>query len=82
MLKKIAKGIWTFSLEKGWKWVWSKTTIDEKVEAAVEEIDRRFDNVKTEMKDVADAAKEVGNQIGDVADAVAGKKRRGRPKKK
>ena len=48
----------------------------------MEEIDRRFDNVKTEMKDVVDATKEVGSQIGDVADAVAGKKRRGRPKKK
>jgi|TARA_R100000479_G_scaffold70976_1_gene34403 prefoldin subunit 5 len=82
MLKKIAKGVWTFSLEKGWNWVWSKTTVDEKVEAAVEEAGKRIKAMKEEAKDVAKAVKEVGNQIGDVADAAAGKKRRGRPKSK
>ena len=82
IFKKILKGVWTFSLEKGWNWVWSKTTIDEKVEAAVEEAGRRFDNVKQEAKDVIEAVKEVGNQIEDVAEAASGKKRRGRPKKK
>lgn len=82
MLKKIANGVWTFSLKKGWDWVWSKTTIDEKVEAVVEEAGERLDAMKQEVKDVAKAVKEVGNQIGDVADAAAGKKRRGRPKKK
>ena len=35
-----------------------------------------------EIKDVVDAAKEVGNQIGDVGAAVKGKKRQGRKKKK
>ena len=38
---------------------------------------------KEELKDVADAAKELGNQIGDVGAAAKGKTRRGRkPKKK
>ena len=34
--------------------------------------------VKKELKDVADAAKEVINQAGDVVDAAKGKKRKGR----
>ena len=36
---------------------------------------------RQELADVADAIKEVGNQIGDLDDAATGKKRRGRPKK-
>ena len=39
-------------------------------------------NVKKELKDVVDAAKEVGNQVGDVAKAAKGRKRQGRRKKK
>ncbi len=82
MLKKIAKGIWTFSLEKGWNWVWSKTTIDEKVESALDEAAERFDNIKKETKDVIKAVEEVASQAADIVDAAKGKKRRGRPKKK
>ena len=62
--------------------------IPDEVEAAVEEIKkaaleakRRGKNVKTELKDVIAAAKELGNQMGDVGAAVKGKKRQGRKKK-
>ena len=65
-----------------------KDFIPDEVEAAVEEIKkaaleakRRGKNVKTELKDVIAAAKEVGNQMGDVGAAVKGKKRQGRKKK-
>lgn len=64
-----------------WDWVFSKTTIDEKVIATVEETKKRVKAVKEEIKDVADAVKEVGNQAGDIADAVKGKARKGRKKK-
>jgi len=82
MLKKIGKAIWTFSLEKGWNWVWAQTTIDEKAAEVVDEAGRRIKNIKQEAKDVVKAVKEVGNQVEDVVEAAAGKKRRGRPKKK
>lgn len=66
-----------------------KDFIPDEVEAAVEEIKkaaleakRRGKNVKTELKDVIAAAKELGNQMGDVGAAVKGKKRQGRKKKK
>ena len=42
------------------------------------EIKRRFKLVLVELKDVFKATKEVGNQIGDIGDAVKGKKRKGR----
>tara|TARA_B100001939_G_scaffold17936_1_gene14925 strand:+ start:503 stop:793 length:291 start_codon:yes stop_codon:yes gene_type:complete len=65
-----------------------KDFIPDEVEAAVEEIKkaaleakRRGKNVKTELKDVIAAAKELGNQMGDVGAAVKGKKRQGRKKK-
>ena len=43
---------------------------------------KTIENVKKELKDVVDAAKEVCNQIGDVGAAAKGKKRQGRRKKK
>ncbi len=64
-----------------WDWVFSKTTIDEKVVATVKETKKRVKAVKEEIKDVAEAVKEVGNQAGDIADAVKGKARKGRKKK-
>ena len=83
MFKKILSGIWNFSLKKGWNWVWSKTDIDEKAVATVKEIKKRYKLTAQELADVADAIKEVGNQIGDLDDAATGKKRRGRkPKSK
>ena len=39
-------------------------------------------NVKEELKDVVVAAKELGNQVGDIAKAAKGKKRQGRKSKK
>ena len=68
-------------LKKFWDWVFSQTTIDEKVVAAAKEVKRRADLVNQEVKDVKKAIKEVGKQIGDVADAVEGKPRKGRKKK-
>lgn len=68
-------------LKKFWDWVLGKTTIDEKVIAAAKEVKRRADLVNQEVKDVKKAVKEVGKQIGDVADAAEGKPRKGRKKK-
>jgi len=42
------------------------------------EVKRRFKLILVELKDVFVATKEVGNQIGDIGDAVKGKKRKGR----
>jgi|TARA_R110000822_G_scaffold99772_1_gene224824 hypothetical protein len=54
----------------------------EDVKAAAIEAKRRVKNVKEELKDVVVAAKELGNQVGDVAKAAKGKKRQGRKSKK
>jgi t-SNARE complex subunit (syntaxin) len=68
-------------LKKLWDWLLNQTTLDEKISEIVEEVGERIDRVKEEVADVVQSAKEVGNQISDVKDAVKGKKRRGRPKK-
>ncbi len=65
-------------VKNAWIWVWGKTEIDEKAVAAAEELKRRLKNVKQELKDVGEAIKEVNNQLGDVGDAAAGQKRKGR----
>ena len=54
----------------------------EDVKDAAKEVKRRAKNVKNELKDVVEAAKELGNQMGDVSSAVKGKKRQGRKNKK
>lgn len=54
----------------------------EDVKKHAKEVKRRAKNVKEELKDVVAAAKELGNQIGDVAQAAKGKKRQGRKNKK
>jgi ferritin-like protein len=51
-------------------------------EEAAAEIKQRAQTVVQEMKDVGAAVKEVGNQIGDIPAAVAGKTRTGRKPKK
>ena len=51
-------------------------------EEAAAEIKQRAQTVVQEMKDVGAAVKEVGNQIGDIPSAVAGKTRTGRKPKK
>lgn len=50
----------------------------EDVKEVVKETKRRAKRVKQELKDVADATKEVLNQAADVAAAAKGKTRRGR----
>ena len=61
-----------------WVNLWSKTTIDEKAIETMAEIQKRYKLTAAELKDVAKAIKEVGNQIGDIDDAIAGKARKGR----
>ena len=64
---KLTKQYW----KNMWSALWSKTTIDEKAIATAEEVN-----------DVGGALKEVGNQVGDIADAVKGKSRKGRKRAK
>jgi|SRR5210317_760263 len=58
----------------------AKDTTD-KINSILDEAEARIAEVVTESKDVAKAIKEVGNQIGDIPKAAAGKKRAGRKKK-
>jgi len=61
-----------------WNYLWSKTTVDEKTIATVKEIKKRYKLTTDELKDVAKAIKEVGNQIDDIPNALKGKARKGR----
>ena len=65
-----------------WNLLWSKTNIDEKAIATVKEIKKRYKLTTQELSDVAKAIKEVGNQLGDIDDAIKGKARKGRKTKK
>jgi hypothetical protein len=76
MIGKIKKFV-----KNAWIWVWGKTEIDEKAIATLGEIQRRYKLTAAELKDVAKAIKEVGNQIGDIDNALAGKARKGRKNK-
>ena len=58
-----------------WALLWSKTEIDEKAIAALDEIKRRYKLTSDEVADVVKAVKEVGNQVGDISGALKGKKR-------
>ena len=57
-----------------------KDMIADAAEDAVAEIKERAKTVVQEIKDVGAAVKEVGNQLGDVPSAIAGKTRTGRKK--
>ena len=81
MFKKIIHVLWTFSLQDYWRAIWSKTSVDEKAIATVKEVKKRFKLTADELADVGRAIKEVGNQLGDIDDAVKGKARKGRKKK-
>tara|TARA_R100000654_G_scaffold478_3_gene1725 strand:- start:2915 stop:3154 length:240 start_codon:yes stop_codon:yes gene_type:complete len=70
LIKKFVKDVWSY--------LWSKTTVDEKAIATVKEIKKRYKLTAEELADVAKAIKEVGNQLGDIDDAIAGKARKGR----
>lgn len=74
---KLTKQYW----KDMWSALWSKTTADEKAIATVKEIKKRFKLTTDELSDVAKAIKEVGNQLGDIEEAVKGKPRKGRKKK-
>jgi hypothetical protein len=75
---KLTKQYW----KDMWNYVWSKTSVDEKAIATIKEIKKRYKLTAQELKDVADAVKEVGNQLGDIDDALKGKARKGRKTKK
>ncbi len=65
-----------------WNLLWSKTNVDEKAIATVKEIKKRYKLTAQELSDVASAIKEVGNQLGDIDDALKGEARKGRKLKK
>lgn len=65
-------------VKDGWNWLLGKTTVDEKAIAAVKEIKRRYKLTTEELRDVAKAIKEVGNQVGDIDNALKGEERKGR----
>jgi len=73
MFKKVLLAVWTFSLEKGYNLLLSKTTLDEKAIEVIDEIQVRSIRVKEELKDVVDAVKGV---------PVKSKKRYYKPKAK
>jgi hypothetical protein len=81
MLKRLINIIWTYSLQDYWNTIWSKTSVDEKAIATVKEVKKRFKLTASELADVGRAIKEVGNQLGDIDDAIKGKARKGRKKK-
>jgi len=61
-----------------WKALWSKTTVDEKAIATIKEVKKRAKLTTQELQDVVKAFKEVGNQIGDIDNALKGEARKGR----
>ena len=72
-------------LKRFWNWLLSKTTLDEKVEAKVEEVKEDIKEVRARAKRVAEetmdvvaAVKEVVEQSKDLVKASKGKPRRGR----
>ena len=75
---KLTKEYW----KDMWNYIWSKTSVDEKAIATIKEIKKRYKLTAQELKDVADAVKEVGNQLGDIDNALKGKARKGRKTKK
>ena len=59
-----------------------KDFIADSVEDIATEIKERAKRVAQEIEDVSIAVKEVGNQLGDIPNAVSGKSRAGRKNKK
>ena len=74
MIKKLLYSIWTFSLQKGWNFIWSKTSVDEEAIRVAKELQARAEAAAEELVEVKDAIIEVGDQIEDVASAIKGKK--------
>ena len=75
---KLTKQYW----KDMWNLLWSKTSIDEKAISTVKEIKKRYKLTAQELSDVAQGINEVGNQLGDIDDAIKGKARKGRKVKK
>jgi len=71
---KLTKQYW----KDMWNTLWSKTTVDEKAIATIKEVKKRAKLTHEELHDVVKAFKEVGNQIGDIDNALRGEKRKGR----
>ena len=69
-IKKFGKDVWVY--------LWGKTEVDEKAIATIKEIKRRAKLTTEELHDVVKAFKEVGNQIGDIDNALKGEERKGR----
>ena len=67
-------------LKDVWALLWSKTTLDEKAIATMKDVKKRYKLTALELSDVANAIREVGNQIVDIDDALKGKGRKGRKK--
>ena len=61
-----------------WHAILDSTDLDEKAEAALKEAKSRISEMKKELADVKNAAKNVVAQSIDVVDAAKGKKRRGK----
>lgn len=64
IIKLMFKFVWTVSLQNLclwafmlWKWLWSKTEVDDKAIATVKEAKRRISNAASELDDVANALK-------------------------
>ena len=74
---KLTKKYW----KDMWNHLWNKTSIDEKAIATINKIKRRAKLTNAEIKDVITALKEVGNQIGDIDNAIKGEARKGRKNK-
>lgn len=63
MIKKFLYAVWTFSLQKGWNWIRSKTTVDEKAIAVAKEVKRRAEIAAEELEDVVVESKDVVSAI-------------------
>ena len=61
-----------------WKALLDSTDLDERAIAAIKEAESRLAEMKKELVDVKNAAKNVAAQTKDVIDAAKGKKRRGK----
>ena len=66
LTKKYFKDVWAL--------LWSKTEIDEKAIAAIEEIKRRYKLTSDEVAILLEDIKGVGDQVSDIGEALKGKK--------
>ena len=57
-IKAVLWGIWTFSLKKGWDWMWSKTSVDEKAINFISEVETRTNGVIDALKGKDDKEEE------------------------